>query len=364
MQPTEHELFSSALAPRRQRGAGLPASVALHVTGVALLVALPAANVEFIGERGSVLIAPLRAPDVVELVAPPRRDPKPTTPAEANVPAAPTRFDMPVPPAAPAPKPRVVEARVPEIELPAPRPELPRTPRPDIPAPAPVIRTGLLELVLETAPRGDPPRLSVRAGFFSEIPLADEHLPRVRTQRLDSFGAVGLVAENNDPPRPSPTSAGAAFGRATLGRRRELVTNGAVNAGSNFEKAQASTALGKRAEIRGGGFSQVRAAKVDALPSEPNVPTPPITPVRILEKPRPAYTERARDLRIEGNVLLEVVFRASAEVEVLRVVRGLEEGLDGNAIRAAQNIHFEPARRNGVATDARALVTIQFQLAY
>ena len=364
MQPTEHELFSSALEPRQQRGAGLPASVALHVAGVALLVALPAATVEFIGEQGSILIAPLRAPHVVELVAPPRQAPQPKTPAEADVPAAPTRFDMPVPPAAAAPKPRVVEARIPEIELPAPRPELPRPPRLDIPAPVPVVRTGLFEDVPETAPRDDPPRLSVRAGRFSEIRLADEYLPRVWTQRLDSFGAVGAVAESSDRSRPTPSSAGAAFGDATIERNPETVKAAAVTAGSNFEKARASTALGKPAEIRSGGFSRIRAANVDARPSKPSVSAPPTTPVRILEKPRPAYTEQARQLRIEGNVLLQVLFKASAEVEVLRVVRGLGAGLDGNAMRAAQNIRFEPARRDGEATDTHALITIQFQLAY
>ncbi len=312
------------------------------------------------------MIAQLPERNVVELVAPPRRArPKPTTLPKPPGAAPPkVRFVMPIQPASPPPNPRAIELRAPEIALSAPRPNPPKQTRPEVRAPAPVVRAGLLVDIPEAALREEPPRLSVRAGNFAEIRIADDQTSRVRTQRLDSFGAVGLVAENNDPPRPSPTSAGAAFGRASLGRTRELVTDGAVNAGSNFEKARASTALGKRAEIRGGGFSQVRAAKVDALPSKPNVPTPPITPVRILEKPRPAYTERARDLRIEGNVLLEVVFKASAEVEVLRVVRGLEEGLDGNAIRAAQNIRFEPARLSGVATDARAMVTIQFQLAY
>ncbi len=34
------------------------------------------------------------------------------------------------------------------------------------------------------------------------------------------------------------------------------------------------------------------------------------TPVEILEKPRPLYTARARDLRLEGEVLLQVLFPA------------------------------------------------------
>ena len=136
-----------------------------------------------------------------------------------------------------------------------------------------------------------------------------------------------------------------------------------VNAGGSFETARAAVALGKPAEIRRGGFSQVRAAKADRTP-KPKTPAPPLTPIRILDKPRPEYTEQARRLRIEGDVLLEVLFKASAQVEVLRIVRGLGWGLDANALRAARQIRFEPARRDGKATDARARITIRFQLAY
>ena len=44
-------------------------------------------------------------------------------------------------------------------------------------------------------------------------------------------------------------------------------------------------------------------------------------PIEILAKPRPIYTDEARRLRIEGEVVLEVLFRASAQVCVLRVVK-------------------------------------------
>src|SRR2546429_2735180 len=52
----------------------------------------------------------------------------------------------------------------------------------------------------------------------------------------------------------------------------------------------------------------------------------------------PAYTEEARRLRIEGEVVLEVVFGASGKLHVVRVVRGLGHGLDENAVRAAEQI--------------------------
>lgn len=86
-------------------------------------------------------------------------------------------------------------------------------------------------------------------------------------------------------------------------------------------------------------------------------------PAEILSKPTPAYTEEARKLHLEGEVLLEVVFEASGQLRVVRVVRGLGHGLDENAIRAAEQIHFKPAVQNGQPTNSTALLHIIFQLA-
>jgi TonB family protein len=87
------------------------------------------------------------------------------------------------------------------------------------------------------------------------------------------------------------------------------------------------------------------------------------TTAQILDKPRPAYTEEARRLRIEGEVQLEVLFGASGEIHILRVVHGLGHGLDENAAVAAKATRFLPAKRDGRAVDSTALVHITFQLA-
>lgn len=86
--------------------------------------------------------------------------------------------------------------------------------------------------------------------------------------------------------------------------------------------------------------------------------------VEILSKPRPAYTEDARRQRIEGEILLKILFAASGEVRVLSTVRGLGHGLDESAIAAAEAIRFRPAERAGIAVDSTAIVHIVFQLAY
>jgi len=60
---------------------------------------------------------------------------------------------------------------------------------------------------------------------------------------------------------------------------------------------------------------------------------------------------------------VRVTFGAAGDLRVEQVVRGLGHGLDESALRAAQQIRFRPARRNGQPYDSTALVHIVFELA-
>lgn len=86
------------------------------------------------------------------------------------------------------------------------------------------------------------------------------------------------------------------------------------------------------------------------------------TPVSIQSKPTPLYTSEARQLRVEGEVLLNVVFTAEGQIRILNVVRGLGHGLDESAQRAAQGVRFSPAMRDGHPVDAKVTLHIVFQL--
>jgi len=83
----------------------------------------------------------------------------------------------------------------------------------------------------------------------------------------------------------------------------------------------------------------------------------------IISKPSPIYTDEARKLHIEGEVLLEVVFESNSKVRVVRVVRGLGHGLDEAAAKAAEQIRFRPAQQDGQPVDFPAVLHILFQLA-
>ncbi len=86
--------------------------------------------------------------------------------------------------------------------------------------------------------------------------------------------------------------------------------------------------------------------------------------VEITFKPQPVYTDEARNLKLEGEVLLEVMFGANGTLHVNRVVRGLGHGLDEAAIAAANKMRFKPALRTGQPIDSTAIVHVTFQLAY
>ncbi len=91
---------------------------------------------------------------------------------------------------------------------------------------------------------------------------------------------------------------------------------------------------------------------------------PATTQVEIISKPTPVYTQEARALKLEGEVLLEVMFGANGQLHVNRVVRGLGHGLDEAAVTAASQMRFKPAQRFGTPVDSTAVVHVVFQLAY
>jgi TonB family protein len=119
-----------------------------------------------------------------------------------------------------------------------------------------------------------------------------------------------------------------------------------------------------RGGVREGGFGEVRAAAPSqAQPARAAQSSSAMKPVEIVFKPSPAYTEEARQAHVQGEVLLSVVFKASGEINVVRVVSGLGHGLDESAVRAARQIRFKPAQREGQPVDLPATLHMVFQLA-
>jgi TonB family protein len=71
------------------------------------------------------------------------------------------------------------------------------------------------------------------------------------------------------------------------------------------------------------------------------------TKVKLISKPEPAYTQRARNEQITGTVVLRCVFASDGTVRHILVVQALPSGLTEQSIAAAKKIKFIPATLNG-----------------
>ena len=92
---------------------------------------------------------------------------------------------------------------------------------------------------------------------------------------------------------------------------------------------------GNRGTVQAGG-APAAAVGVDAPKPKETEAVAAVQPVEILAKPNPQYTDEARKLGLEGEVLVQVVFPASGPVQVVRVIKGLGHGLDESAMHAGR----------------------------
>jgi len=84
--------------------------------------------------------------------------------------------------------------------------------------------------------------------------------------------------------------------------------------------------------------------------------------LKILSKPRPGYTDAARQANIQGTVILRVTFLANGSIGGVSAVKGLPSGLTEKAIAAAHQIAFEPAKVDGVAQSVTKQIEYSFSI--
>lgn len=331
--------------PQRRRWDRFAVSLAVHFLGLVVItsVAVTAPKVKHVDTHQSVtLIAPA-----------------PYRPAAVRV--------QPPTPKLKVPPPVIAELRTPAI-VPLPKPKLEPQPVPK-PVLPPVVAKNPLPAPAAVVPKQAPHVQSTPFGGGSSAkPTVKAPVQAVQTGGFgDPNGVPGLGKKDSKVMIASlggfDLPAGPGYGNGSGGARG---IRGTV-ASSGFGNGVAGPGYGN-GEGRGGAVAQAGFADATAAPapsSKPHVQEVKahLTPVEIVSKPRPAYTDEARRLHLEGEVLLDVVFTASGQIRVLRVVRGLGHGLDESALRAAQQIRYRPALRDGRPTDSNAVVHIVFELA-
>src|SRR5271166_260427 len=256
------------------------------------------------------------------------------------------------------------------LRLPAPRPKAAVRVEEEE---APVVNVSLRKpdpLPLNSAPLI--PREAVKTNVFSTGSSATPTMARAPSQvQTGGFGDPnGLAARANQGKAVNIAALGSfdlpsgpAYGNGTGGSRGlpGVVTSAGFGNGTAIADTRTHSST---ATVQTSGFGDAD------VPAPPTVRARPAetaavraAPAEILSKPTPTYTQEARKLRIEGEVLLEVTLQASGSLRVLRVVRGLGHGLDDNAVKAAEQIHFKPAMRDGQPADSTVVLHIIFPLA-
>lgn len=270
--------------------------------------------------------------------------------------------------------PRVLHAKLDPIDpppaalrLPTPQP-LPKPKVEDAPAPEVKIVEKKPE-VLQTAKAPVMPKQGVKMDTFSTGSSAPQTTRLAPSQvQTGGFGDPhGVPAKASQTQQVNIASAGSfdlptgpGYGNGTGGAKGAR----GVVASTGFGNGVAVPATSSNAGVvRQAGFGSADVPAPPTVQSRPAEQVAKIVPAEILSKPTPIYTEEARAKRIEGEVLLEVVFEASGKLHVVKIVRGLGHGLDDAAVHAAEQIRFKPALKDGQPSDSTAVVHIIFQLA-
>jgi len=192
--------------------------------------------------------------------------------------------------------------------------------------------------------------------------------PREQVQTGGFGDPNGVPTNNNTTRNPNIAQAGgfdmptgAGVGNGTGGARGAKGVVASTGFG-NGVAAGGNGGGGVRGGVQQGVFADQKASDAPKVKQAAAVSN--TNPVEILYRPKPVYTDEGRAKRVEGDVLVAVVFKASGEVQVERVVRGLGYGLDEAAMSAARQIKFKPATQNGQSVDFPAVAHITFELAY
>jgi TonB family protein len=87
-----------------------------------------------------------------------------------------------------------------------------------------------------------------------------------------------------------------------------------------------------------------------------------IVPPQVLSAPDPPYSEVARQAKVQGTTLLQVVLNDRGEPTTIRIARPIGAGLDDRAVEAVKAWRFKPATRNGNPVAVQIDVEVNFRL--
>jgi TonB family protein len=328
------------------RSAGFIASCAVNLTIVAVILIIGATAKQVITRHYEMteLIVPVTPPPEIKIKTPP--------PPKLPPPPEPPKLQMP-------------EMKPRQIQMPKPIPE-PKQVQMEAKVNMPVVAAKPQIVNLQPQPKAAMTAAMPAQNNQVKASTAPVHLG-------DTFG----VTPNPNATRPATV---AAIGNPNGGMQGPAVAPhgvvGSTGIGNGLKSGSNAGVVGKVAsagipgatgtgtatygKVASAGIPTVTQAAAVQRPVEAQVQA---TSVEVLSKPAVQYTSEARQLHVEGDVVLSVTFLANGQVVVNGVIQGLGHGLDEEARRVAQQIRFRPATSNGKPVDVTTKIRITFQLA-
>lgn len=84
--------------------------------------------------------------------------------------------------------------------------------------------------------------------------------------------------------------------------------------------------------------------------------------LKLTKMAKAGYTSKARSNGVQGSLTLVVEFKGDGTIGIVLPVSGLPDGLTENSIRAAKQISFQPAERDGKPVSVVRKVSFSFSL--
>ena len=283
-------------------------------------------------------------PKVKVKVTPPPKLPEPPKPVQVKMEAP--KINLPKIEPKPALKPIEMEAKLTVPQMKAAKPAIILAPQP---------KAALSAAAPALTPQAHPSTTPVHFGDMQGV------TPNPNATRPATVAAIGNPYGGNEGPAVAPRGV---VGSTGIGNG----TRSGSNAGVVGKVASAGIPGGTGTANTGYQGGKVASAGIPtqmatAAAPQPLNAVPATTNLEVISKPPVQYTSEARQLKVQGDVILRVTFTAAGRVVVDGVVHGLGHGLDEEARRVAQQIRFRPATKNGQAVDMTTNITITFQLA-
>jgi len=334
-------------------------SAILQLAGLTFLVILPLLypdkmktgltyfNVELANPVTEIPVAPPPPPAPKIKAVAPKVEPKPeiVEPVKLN-PQQKHIFTNLAPPKVVQPKVEKVEVKLPDMN--------------------PVFEQAKID-VKENGPKR--PKDDVKTGMMTGSAAPATVKAPVDKVQTGGFGDPNGLAGKGDPNHATNINrlgspalpGGEGYGNGTGGKNGIAGTVGSTGFGNGT--AIPPSGSGKKGTVVASGFGATDTST--EAPKKKAGAGPVASPPQLLDKPKPEYTAEGRSLKIEGDVVIDLVFLANGTVQINKVASGLGHGLDEGAIKAAEHIRFKPATdQSGTPVDFPARVRIEYRLAY